>query len=86
MHRIQVQLTEVQVRGLKELSARQNKSMAELVRKAVDGLLQASGPVDMEERKRRAIAAAGHFHSGRVDHAKEHDRYLNGAYEDADPR
>lgn len=86
MHRTQVQLTEDQAQALKELAADQNKSMAELIRDAVDDLLRASGSVSVEVRKRRALAAAGRFHSGQSDIAKEHDRYLSQAYEDADPR
>ena len=64
MHRTQVQLTESQVRELKNMAAAQNKSMAELIRQAVDILLRRSGEVDREERKRRAIVAAGRFRSG----------------------
>jgi hypothetical protein len=33
-----------------------------------------------QERKQRAIAAAGRFHSGLADLSVEHDRYLPEAY------
>jgi len=81
MYRTQVQLTESQVRALKDMSATQNKSMAELIRQAIDILLRSSGEVDREERKRRAIAAAGRFHSGLGDFSTSHDDYLSEAYQ-----
>jgi metal-responsive CopG/Arc/MetJ family transcriptional regulator len=36
--------------------------------------------VDPEEKKRRAIAAAGRFRSGVTDLAANHDRYLEESY------
>jgi len=81
MYRTQIQLTESQVRALKDMSATQNKSMAELIRQAIDILLRSSGEVDREERKRRAIAAAGRFHSGLGDFSTNHDDYLSEAYQ-----
>lgn len=81
MYRTQVQLTESQVQALKDMSATQKKSMAELIRQAVDILLRSSGEVDREERKRRAIAAAGRFHSGLGDISTSHDDYLGEAYQ-----
>lgn len=36
--------------------------------------------IDPEERKRRAIAAAGRFRSGVTDLAANHDRYLEESY------
>jgi len=34
------------------------------------------GEIDIEERRRRAIAAAGRFHSGASDISTKHDEYL----------
>lgn len=81
MIRTQVQLTEEQARALKELAVKREVSMAELVRQAVNLLLQSSARLDREERRRRAIAAAGRFRSGRSDIAERHDDYLTGAYQ-----
>jgi Arc/MetJ-type ribon-helix-helix transcriptional regulator len=86
MYRTQVQLTESQIRALKDMASAQNRSMAELIRQAVDILLRSSGEIDQEERKRRAIAAAGRFHSGHGDLSTEHDRYLSEAYQHDDLR
>ncbi len=86
MVRTQIQLTETQVQTLKDMAAAQNKSMAELIRQAVDLLLRSAGEIDREERKRRAIAAAGRFHSGLGDLSTDHDRHLSEAYRRDDLR
>ncbi len=76
MIRTQIQLEETQYRALKELAARQRTSVAELIRRAVENLLETSDWVSDEERRRRAIAAAGRFRSGVGDIAEKHDEYL----------
>ena len=81
MVRTQIQLSEKQLRTLKTLSAKQNTSVAELIRQAVDMMLSSAGEVDHEERKRRAIALAGRFRSDVNDLATNHDRYLVEAYQ-----
>jgi len=78
--RTQIQLTEEQARALKILAATRRGSVAELIRQSVDSLIQSSGGIDMAERRRRAIAAAGRFHSGQPDISTEHDRYLTEDY------
>jgi len=50
--------------------------VAELIRRSVDNLIKSSAGVDREEMKRRAIAAAGQFHSGKTDISERHDDYL----------
>lgn len=82
MYRTQIQLTDQQIQALKQLAAAQDRSVAELIRQAVDVLLRSSGEIGDEERRRRAIAAAGRFRSGLRDLSTEHDRYLNEAYAD----
>ncbi len=84
MKRTQIQLTEAQFFELKSLSSSRNTSMAELVRQAVDAFLNSSLVINHDERKRRAIAAVGQFHSGLGDLAADHDRYLDGAFADDD--
>jgi predicted transcriptional regulator len=82
MYRTQIQLTEDQMQALKRLASTRNKSMAELIRQAVDALLEGSVAIDDDERRRRAIAAAGRFRSGLRDLSTKHDRYLNEAWGD----
>jgi hypothetical protein len=80
MVRTQVQLTEDQLRTLRRRAARQNVSIAEVVRRAVEALLRSDlGPTD-EELRRRAVEVAGRFRSGKRDVAKRHDKYLAEAY------
>lgn len=84
MHRTQIRLTESQAAALKELAARRDTSVAELVRQAVDMLLKTSMSIGQDERERQALAAVGRFRSGHRDIGAEHDRYLENAYLHAD--
>jgi Arc/MetJ-type ribon-helix-helix transcriptional regulator len=77
MVRTQVQLTEKQAEQLKRIAVRERKSVAELVRRAVDQWLVLAEPLSIEERKQRAISIAGKYHSERPDLAINHDKYLN---------
>ena len=81
MVRTQIQLPEQQVALLKRLAVQQHVSMAELIRRAVDLLTLSPDAANVKERKERAIAAAGRFHSGRGDLAARHDEYLAEAFE-----
>ncbi len=82
MIRTQIQLKEEQVRVLKKLAAARGVSMAELIRQSVDALIRSSTGIGIsdEERRRRAIAAAGRFRSGRSDVSSDHDRHLVEAF------
>lgn len=73
MVRTQIQLTEEQAKALKRMAARLGVSIAELVRRGVDAILKSSAEVSPEERRRRAMAAVGKFHSGRNDMSSRHD-------------
>jgi len=79
--RTQIQLTEAQAQTLKTMAAARRSSVAELIRQSVDHLIRQSGSIDVEERRRRAIAAAGRFHSGQSNVSTEHDRHLAEAYQ-----
>jgi hypothetical protein len=48
----------------------------------VDTLIQSSGAIDAEERRRRAIAATGRFHSGASDISAKHDENLAEAFQE----
>jgi len=86
MYRTQIQLTDSQVRALKELSAAMNKSVAQLIREAVASLLRSTHRVVRDTLRRRAIEAPGKFHSGLPDLAVRHDDYLSDTYADDDLR
>jgi Spy/CpxP family protein refolding chaperone len=80
MVRTQIQLTEAQHAQLKQLAARENKSVAELIRQSVEALVSSAGVMDKAERRARALAAIGRFRGGEHDLAENHDRYLSEAY------
>lgn len=80
MIRTQIQLQEEQMNILKKIALEKQISIAELIRKAVDTIIKSSAATDYEERRKRAIAIAGKFHSGKHDIARRHDKYLADAY------
>lgn len=80
MVRTQVQFREEQIEALRREAARGNVSVSEVVRRAVDAWLEADPAPSNEERKRRAIDAAGRFGSGRGDVAARHDEHLAEIY------
>jgi len=76
MVRTQIQLTEEQADALKAAAAKQGVSMAELIRRSVDRLIETSGEASQKELRRRAAAVAGRFRSGSTDISARHDEYL----------
>jgi hypothetical protein len=80
MPRTQIQLTEKQASRLKTLSSRRGVSMAELVRQGVDLVLLQEGEVDPDERRRRALEAAGKLRSGSRDGSTRHDEDLSEGF------
>lgn len=81
MIRTQVQLTEKQARTLRILAVERQSSVAELIRQSVDGFIHSTAGVTIEERRKRAIAAAGRFRSEKSDVSTNHDEYLVEAYD-----
>jgi hypothetical protein len=82
MVRTQAQLTERQLRELRDLAAKRGVSVAALIREGVDLLLERRGEPSREELIRRAQSAVGLFSSGIPDLARNHDKYLAEAYEE----
>lgn len=80
MVRTQVQLTESQMKALRETSAATGKSVAELIRQGVDRFLAARFEPTREERIERAIRVAGRFRGGASDVSVNHDKYLAEAF------
>jgi hypothetical protein len=80
MVRTQVQLTERQLKALRQLSAATGKSAAELIRNGIDQYLAGKQATDPEARIERAIGVAGKFASGASDVSAEHDRHLAEAF------
>ena len=80
MIRTQIQLTDEQVRALRQLSAQKKRSLADLVRQSVELFLTQESQPSKADRVQRAIEAAGRFSSGAADGSSEHDRHLSDAY------
>jgi polynucleotide 5'-kinase involved in rRNA processing len=77
MIRTQIQLRDSQVRALKKLAKRNHVSVAEVIRRSVDHIINTSDYIDDEKQKAKAIHVVGKFHSGKSDISKEHDEYLS---------
>jgi hypothetical protein len=80
MVRTQIQLTRAQIEALKSRAAQEGRSLAGLIRAAVDEILNQPGKPDPAERRRRALAAIGRYRSAPRDLSRRHDRYLAEAY------
>lgn len=65
---------------MKERAASLGVSMAELIRRGIDKVLESNGGNLQQERVRRAIQAAGRFRSGLHDVSVNHDKYLAEVY------
>lgn len=81
MIRTQIQFSEKQLQALKSRAAREHISVSALVRKAVDAWVEGDADVSQDERRRRAIEAAGRFASDSHDVARQHDEYLADAFD-----
>jgi Arc/MetJ-type ribon-helix-helix transcriptional regulator len=80
MVRTQIQLPEEQVKFLKNISAARHESMAKIIRHAIDLLYKSTQGRDSEQRRKKAMGAAGRFHSGANDLASAHDSHLADIY------
>jgi len=78
MIRTQVQFTEDQIEALRERAAREEVSVAELVRRAVGAWVATE--TSSKERRRRALEVAGRYRSGRGDVSRRHDEHLAEAF------
>jgi hypothetical protein len=76
MFRTQIQLPEEQARLLKQLAKDSGKSVSEIIRQSVEGVLRTRVFVDPEEKYRKALAAAGKLHDDTEDLAANHDQFL----------
>ena len=79
MVRTQVQLTEGQAEQLKRLAAEQQRSMADLIRQALDDLLMRQDGSARQDRMRRATRAFGRFRSATGDLSRRHDAHFADA-------
>ena len=76
MIRTQIQLTEEQYKILKNISAKKNISIAEVVRESITFYSTGKCMIGDEEKYRKAINSVGKFKSGKKDISIKHDKYL----------
>lgn len=81
MVRTQIQLTDEQSRVAHELARRSGTSLAEVIRRGLDLLIeQERGRGPGTPSRQAAARVAGMFHSGKSDVSARHDDYLDEAY------
>jgi predicted transcriptional regulator len=76
MVRTQIQLTEEQAAKLKRIAGKKQQSMAEVIRQAIDNFVSSANYMNREDRRKKALAAAGRFRSGVHDLSEQHDKHL----------
>jgi hypothetical protein len=81
MVRTQIQLTDEQARAIKRIASTKGVSVAEVIRRAVEGIIRSDTRMGTEERQKRALDIVGKFKSGKRDVSKRHDAYLTAAYD-----
>jgi cell division septum initiation protein DivIVA len=79
MIRTQIQLTDEQAEALRRRARRENISIAEAVRRAIDAFTR-TGPPSVREVRNRAMRAAGRYASGVRDTSSRHDEALAEAF------
>ena len=79
MLRVQAQLTEDQARRLRELASEEGVSVAALLRRGADLVLE-QAPLGTPEERPAALAAVGAFRSDADDVSRRHDAYLDEIY------
>ena len=82
MVRTQIQLTERQAKVVKAMAQAQGISAAEIIRRAIDELVESNRMIGDDELRARALSVVGRFRSGRRDVSKNHDTYLSEAYQE----
>jgi hypothetical protein len=83
MVRTQLQLTDEQAKALREVAAREGRSMADLVREGLDLLFarRRRALVSRAELVERSLAVVGRYRSGRSDFGRQHDEAFADAVE-----
>ncbi len=79
MQRVQVQLTDEQVRELKSLARDKGVSVSEILRRGADEMIRTNAPTRAEIWD-RAMSAVGAFRGNGAPVARNHDDYLDEIY------
>ncbi|MGD2148952.1 MAG: CopG family transcriptional regulator [Anaerolineae bacterium] len=68
------------------MAQRENISIAQAIRNAVDAWLDRQAELSQPPRWRRSLSVIGKYDSGLSDVAENHDKYLAEAYANYKPR
>jgi len=60
----------------KAVATAQGSSAAEVIRRAIDTVIQSPSMLDATEKRKRALEVVGKFRSGKSDISVKHDDYL----------
>jgi len=69
-------MSEEQIERLKTMAVADHRSMADLIRQAVDNFFASRAGINVKERRSRVLSVTGRFHSGTGDFYEAHDKYL----------
>ena len=81
MVRTQIQLSEDQVKAVKAVATARGVSVAEVIRCAIDTVIQSPSVLNATEKRKRALEVVGKFGSGKSDISVKHDDYLAEAFQ-----
>jgi hypothetical protein len=76
MVRTQIQLSEDQAKAVKTVAIAQGISAAEVIRRAIDTVIQSPSLLDATEKRKKVLEIVGKFNSGKSDISIKHDDYL----------
>ena len=76
MVRTQIRLTEEQASKIKRIAGARGVSIAEVIRDAVNQVINPACEAGSEDRRTRALKIVGMFRSGKKDVSEKHDQYL----------
>jgi hypothetical protein len=76
-----IQLTSEQEEALRRVAEMRQKTVEDIIAEWVQRLLEECVDTDWENRRARALNAAGRFRSGKRDVSEKHDKYLAEAFD-----
>jgi hypothetical protein len=76
-----IELTSEQEEALRRVAEMRQKTVEDIIAEWVQRLLEECVDTDWENRRARALNAAGRFRSGKRDVSEKHDKYLAEAFD-----
>ncbi len=76
LEQVKLHLNELQSRKIEEIAQRENISMAEVIRRAIDYWLKFQNEGPLEDRWQRVSRVVSRFHSGQCDSSEDCDEYF----------